>query len=286
MEGEARAVEHGAATIVSAIGSFYGVTLGVSLETSAHVVLGKGERTIITIDGGESDTRLVSECVRRARASGVLKGGVTVDVSSEIPPSRGMKSSSSVSLAVTGALMKAAGRRITPRELLVASAESSIAAGVSITGAYDDAAACHFGGLIFADNRRMRTVRRLHVRGGYSVLFCVPERRITKESLPMERIRRHASAMKLFFDQAKRGGIGDACRGSTMLLCGLLDIDPSPALEAMNAGALISGLTGTGPAFFAVAGNRTERRVAAAMSGFGKVMRTRPTGVSADGYAF
>lgn len=287
MKHEAEFTEHGAATIVSAIGSMRGVALGVSLKTKARISTGDGNGTSVSIAGGaDIDSCLVEECIRHARSMNLLEGSVHVSVDSQIPPSRGMKSSSSVSLAVLGAAFLAAGRKFKDTALLRMSAQVSISAGVSLTGAYDDAAACHLGGLVFADNRRMRISRRVNVRAGYSALFCVPERKISKRSLPVGEIRAHSEEMKGIYREAASGRLREACRSNTRLLCRLLDIDDSPASDASSAGALISGLTGTGPAFFALCERSDADRVAAVLGRYGNVLSAQPTGVSDNGYAF
>ena len=241
----------------------------------------------MSIEGGmDIDSCLVDECIRHARNLNLLEGSVHVSVHSQIPPSRGMKSSSSVSLAVLGAAFRAAGRKFTDTALMRMSARVSISAGVSVTGAYDDAAACHLGGLVFADNGRMRISRRMNVRAGYTALFCVPDRKISKRSLPMESIMAHSGEMKRMYREAVSGRLRGACASNTKLLCRLLDIDDSPASDASSAGALISGLTGTGPAFFALCERSDAERVANALGRYGNVLSAHPTGVSDDGFAF
>lgn len=284
---ESEYTEHGAATIVSAISSYYGVSFGVSLSTKATLRKCEGEGTRVTASGPERvDDRLVLECIKYARCAGLLDGYVQVSVESQIPPSRGMKSSSSVSLAVLGAILQASGRRFTDAALLRMSAEASIRAGVSLTGAYDDAAACHYGGIVFTSNRSMRLMKRLQIRDGYKTVFCIPGRRIVKSSLPVAELSKHAAEMKAMYDAAREGMLSEACMSNTMLLCSLLDIDPSPALEAAQAGAVMSGLSGTGPAFFAVAGGDDVQGVAKVMEKYGSTIVTEPRGVSSNGHAF
>ncbi len=287
MPDEFEFTEHGAATVVSAIGSYFGVALGVSLKTTARLRRVGGRGTEISVSGPEQvDDRLVRECINYARRRGLLSGPLDVEVKSEIPPSRGMKSSSSVSLALMGAALRVSGRRFTDSMLLRMSAEASIRAGVSVTGAYDDAAACHYGGIVFASNRGMRVLRRMSIRHGYSVVFCIPERRITKGSLPVGEISKHAPEMKSIYRTALKGRFREASMANTMLLCSLLDIDPAPATAAYGAGAAVAGLTGTGPAFFALTRSADTERIASLLARYGRAVITEPTGVSSSGFAF
>lgn len=285
MPEEAEFTEHGAATFVSGIGGLPSVVMGVALETT--VTLRRGDNTVRVRSAGEEevDSSLVNVCLDYAKGIGLIDGRVSADVRSQIPPSRGMKSSSSVSLAVLGAAFMLADRKFSDSALLRLSAELSIRAGVSVTGAYDDAAACHLGGVVYASNRGMRLHRCVSVREGYSVLFCVPARRITKASLPVGEIMMHQSEMRANYRLASKGRLRDASISNTALFCSLLDIDPAPSADALAAGALISGLTGSGPAFFAVCTPSTEESVASSFKPHGRVLTTRPWGVKADGLA-
>lgn len=285
MPEEAEFTEHGAATFVSGIGWQPGVTLGVALETTARLRRGDEGISVRSAGDEEVDSSLVRVCMDYAKGIGLLDGSVAVEVRSQIPPSRGMKSSSSVSLAVLGAAFRLAGRDFNDSALLRLSAELSVRAGVSITGAYDDAAACHLGGVIYASNGGMRIIRRTPVKAGYIVLFCIPARRITKSSLPVEQFSKHSREMRANYRAAFEGRLRDASMSNTALLCGLLDIDPAPSAEALAAGAVISGLTGTGPAFFAVCTPLARDDVASAFKPHGSVLATEPWGVTADGLA-
>lgn len=285
MPEEAVFTAHGATTFVSGIGGEPGVVMGVALETTARLRRG-GEGISVQSPWEEAvDSSLVNVCLDYARHIGVVDGKVGVEVRSQIPPSRGMKSSSSVSLAVLGATFKLAGRSLSDSALLRLSAELSVRAGVSVTGAYDDAAACHLGGLVYASNSGMRLIKRLPVKDGYSVLFCIPSRRITKSSLPVGTISDHRTEMRANYRIAAGGRLRDASISNTTLLCRMLNIDAAPLADALAAGAEISGLTGTGPAFFAVCTPSSEGAVAAAFSSHGRVLATKPWGVTADGIA-
>ena len=279
--------EYGAATIVSGIGSFRGVTIGTDMKSTAHVRLTEGGRTSVLLKSGEKDTSLVRQCieiVRHLNSTGMK--GLDVEVESEIPASRGMKSSSSVSLAVIGALLDAFGVRLADRQLLRYSAKASMLAGVSVTGAFDDAAACHLGGLIFADNRRMVIERRRRVSSRYSTVFFVPERKIRKSGLPLAELRKRRKDMLSLYGIAKRSMFREAAASNTLLLCRLLGIDPAPMFSALLSGASIAGLSGTGPAFFAVAEKDCMRSVESALRQHGRTAVCGLRGVSENGIAF
>ncbi len=257
------------------------------MKSIARVQISRGGGTSVVLKGDEKDTSLVKQCiatVRHHNRTGMK--GLYVEVESEIPPSRGMKSSSSVSLAVIGALLDAFGSHVTTQQLLRYSAIASMRAGVSVTGAFDDAAACHLGGLIFADNRRMTIVRRKLVNSRYSAVFVIPERKIRKNSLPLPGLRRRRTDMIALYGLALRSMYREATMSNTLLLCNLLGINPAPLFISMLAGASVSGLSGTGPAFFAIVEKGRAGSVARVLKGYGRTVVCGLRGVSEHGIIF
>ena len=83
-----------------------------------------------------------------------------LDFRSDIPTGYGLKSSSAISSAVVLSCAKAFGKTMTDEEILRLGAKTSIQTKVSITGAYDDACACYFGGFNVTDNLKMKLVHK------------------------------------------------------------------------------------------------------------------------------
>ncbi len=78
---------------------------------------------------------------------------VRVRTTSDIPVSRGLKSSSAAANAVIMATLDALGEQMDPLEAIRIGTKAAIAAKVSVTGAFDDACASLFGGVAITDNR-------------------------------------------------------------------------------------------------------------------------------------
>lgn len=257
------------------------------MKSTARVRFTGNRGVSIVLKGAEKDRSLVRECIAAvSHLSAAGNKGLHVEVESEIPPSKGMKSSSSVSLAVIGALLEAFGAKVAVRQLLRYSAAASIRAGVSVTGAFDDAAACHLGGLVFADNRRMVIEKRMRVSSRYSAVFVIPERKIRKKNLPMPGIRGKRRDMLSLYTLAGHSLYREAAAANTLLLCRLLGIDPSPMFVSLLAGASLSGLSGTGPAFFAIVGKDRAEKVASALENHGRTVICGLRGVSENGIDF
>lgn len=264
------------------------MTAGVSLSTNVTVSI-HGDKSLSVRYAGPEDTdeKLVHACLETATERGWMKGdsGVDIRIETEIPPSRGMKSSSSVAIALLIALAAASGQHLPENELLRLSAETSIAAGVSVTGAYDDAAACHYGGLIFADNSAFQIIRREKLSFPLTVLFTVPERRMPKRDLPVDRLKGRREEFLSIFRLAASGKLREAALCNSFLLCNELGISTEPLYASLSAGALLCGLSGTGPSFYAIVGQDHERGVTEALQPFGKIMKTTLRGCGADGIA-
>jgi len=244
-------MSHGAATIVNAIAGGKGAAFGLDLRTEATVELTTGKGTVVTIDGlpGEA-TSLAERCVQ-----GVLeaKGGnrsyhAEVRTSSQIPVSRGLKSSSSAANAIVLATLDALGETMDQLDAVRIGTKAAIDAGVSITGAFDDACACALGGVVLTDNRSERVLNRSRMPDYVKVVIHVPEEQIRKRDLPRKRISAMSGLVDLAFRQAQEGDYYRALTLNGMCYSTALGLDQEIALRALQNGALAAGLTGTGPA--------------------------------------
>jgi shikimate kinase len=171
----------GAATIVNAIATGKGAAFGITLEADAIVELERGKGDIL-LQGSDEGHDLVSSCVRAVASKALGSSDVNgeVHVRSDIPISRGLKSSSAVSNAVVLAAARASGANLSDMEIVLTGIEESIRAGVTITGAFDDASACFFGGVAVTDNLHFISTSFAYkcshkaaiiVRDGFSVQF-------------------------------------------------------------------------------------------------------------------
>ena len=107
------ATVHGAVSIVNAVASNKGATVGIELKVNAEVkrTIGGNGITIIRSEKNKSlSTKLILQTVKNTIPKNILDSSHTeVKVSSEIPAGVGLKSSSAISSAVA----RACSRRIT-----------------------------------------------------------------------------------------------------------------------------------------------------------------------------
>ena len=284
MKGKAAA--NGAISLVNAIASGKGATVGVELRTEAtvDVIEGKGEWDI-SVNGEPAESPLVVETVRRAaRASGIFRGECHGYARTEttFPIGVGLKSSSSASVAVALAVFAAAGRRrVDDGVVLGCSVAASLASRASITGALDDAASCLLGGVNIADNTRSKILHSAPLRRGMDVVIRVPNQRSKRQSMDLKQTRKAADVADSLIELCREGDYWAAMTLNGLVYAGLLGYDPEPSLEALRIGAVGSGLSGTGPAVAAVFDRRDESvigRLAEAWSrGGARVIRTTTT---------
>lgn len=246
MKGTGRS--YGAISVLNAIPLGIGSTMGVALSTVA-IFSDETDATRVTIPGNEvTDDTLVRTCVRRTleRIGRDPDMGYEIRVESRIPPSRGLKSSSSVCNAVIGSVLDAYGTDMPKMDILRLGAECSKEAGVTITGAFDDLCGCHLGGIVFTDN----TVNSLLFRGEvptYDVLIYTSDRTVPKDEVYIDDYMSRRGSFENVLEVARM----DPLRALTMngrLMAEILDMDTGTIDQALEMGALAAGISGTGPA--------------------------------------
>jgi len=280
LNGEAEAIAHGAATIVNAIATGRGASIGVDLWTKARVRVTdepgivRGE---ILSDPSEKPN-LIKRTVRCVLKHFDLeeKIGAEVETQSSIPIARGLKSSSAAGNAVALATVAALGRNLHDMIVVNLGIEGAIDAKVTITGAFDDACASYFGGIVVADNLKRRIVKRLELAEDQIVLFYVPRKKTYTISSNVTRMKEVASLVKIAYRETLKGNHWNALTLNGLIYSSALGYDPSVAVDALSAGALAAGLSGTGPAVAAIVSNEKRDLVKSAMQEYeGEVLEAR-----------
>jgi len=260
-----KAACRGAVTLVNAIATGRGCAFGIDLEVDAEVVL-LDEGSDVALDGPQEGVRLARGCIHAVSISaGRTKRGGTVKVRSDIPMSRGLKSSSASSNAMVLATARAVGAGLGDSDLLRIAIDESVRAGITITGALDDSAACFYGGIALTDNRAMRILGRDRMDGSLRVVIHVPERAISKSDV----IPGDFEAMKDEFDRAfslaSKGDYLQAMAVNSEACAKVLGLPEDAVDIAKRNGAVAAGITGTGPATAALCRPEDEARIARAL---------------------
>jgi len=256
LNGKAEALSYGAATIVNAIALGKGAAFGVGLWTKAEVRLTdepaiiKGE---ITSDPNESTVLIERTVARVFQHFGVEKRfGAKVKTWSNIPIARGLKSSSAAANAVALATVAALGETLDDLTVVNLGVEAAFDAKVTVTGAFDDACASYFGGIVVTDNLKRKVVERFTLPEGLTVLFHVPSSKVYTGDSDVNRLRTVKPLVKIAYKEALKGNFWAALTLNGLIYSFALGYDASVALDALTAGALAAGLCGKGPAVTAV----------------------------------
>ena len=256
MTSTGRAVAYGAITVINAISCGLGAALGVELKTEAYVKLtdrpGRIEGKILS-DPGES-TILIEKAVNKVLEYFGLQDeyGAYVETRSNIPIARGLKSSSVAANAIVLAVLDALGEKIDDMTILNLGVDAAIDAGVTITGAFDDASASYFGGLTITDNRKREILKHIRDIKQYPVLIHVPEGKIYTSRSNVRRMRIIADEVRALHRMALRGDYWQAMTLNGIIYSEILGFDAGMAIDALENGALAAGLSGTGPAVAAI----------------------------------
>jgi len=243
----------GAGTIVNAIAIGRGAAFGLALRVTATAeTKPEGHGVRVQVPDG-LDPALVRSCAERVLRQTPRSVGIEVAVTSEIPVSRGLKSSSAVANAVVLACAHALGAQLEPLRLIGIGVDAALDAGVTITGAFDDACACFFGGIVATDNRARKLLVSDRFPSGLVAVVEVPDRTITKSSLKGTDFGPIRPQIEEAFRLALNGDYFQALEVNSAAYAPLLGVDESPAIRARAAGAKAAGVTGTGPSILALA---------------------------------
>jgi shikimate kinase len=210
----------------------------------------------------------------RVEASCILLDKQVFKISSEESPRKGLKSSSAVSSAVALACLKEASGKADLLEAARYSAEASIQAGVSVTGAFDDASACVLGGLTVTNNLERKLVARRPVDASLRVLILVPPGGMLSGKVDTSLFKPVEPLMRLAHRLALEGEEWLAMTLNGLAVSTALGLDEKPALEALKAGAVAAGVSGKGPAVAAVVKPGEAEEVRRALSRFGRIVET------------
>jgi len=249
----------GSATVINAIATGYGSAFGIGRYVTAEVKL-KSSKITCKSDK-DVDTTLMELCVKKVLENFDVHTGVSVKTYSDLPVASGLSSSSATSNAVTLATVLAISKKYMPEykldkfEVLNMAIDASLDAGVTITGAFDDASASFFGGLTITDNMQRKILKSQDMEKQNILIYMPDKKSITAQS-DIGRMKLLAPYVKLAFHEALKGDIYKALTLNGLLYCAALEFNPNIALDALSAGAVAAGLSGTGPSFVAITDDR------------------------------
>lgn len=247
----------GSATIINAIATGFGSAFGIGLDIVCNA---KTQSHSITCSNDVgADTSLMELCVSNVfDYYGVdsAEFGLDIKTTSELPMASGLSSSSALSNAVTAISSKIISEEfnlelLSDFDIINLAIESSLKAKVTITGAFDDATASYFGGVTVTDNG----ARKLLIKEPMEelpVLVYMPNFISKSGSSDVNKMKLMSPLVETAFEIAKNKDYFKALNLNGLIYAAALGFDSSIAIDALNAGALASGLSGTGSSFVAI----------------------------------
>lgn len=248
---DGRAAAPAAGTVLNALATGYGSAFAIDEYVRASVELG-GDTIEGHIEGHpDADTTLIEESVARVFDAFDGTDGATVRTESDVPMASGLKSSSAAANAAVLATLDAIGKAedVTREEAALFGVDAARQAGVTVTGAFDDASASMLGGLTITNNTEDTLLMQDSV--DWEVAVWIPPEQAFSADADVDRCKQIAPMAELVRELALSGRYATAMTVNGFAFAAALERPTEPMLEAMPAVDGVS-LSGTGPSYVAV----------------------------------
>jgi len=261
----------GAVSMVNAIAIGKGATLGIDTFVETRLVKKEGYGIQITSENKTISSRLINQIIRNMIPKKILdKNRLELDFRSNIPTGYGLKSSSAISSAVALSCAKAFGQEITDEQILQLGSKTSIQTKVSITGAYDDACACHFGGFNVTDNLKMKLIHRELAPKDLQVIIFLPK---SRKRGNLKRLKEFDKAFQKSWELAKKSDYWNAAILNGIATTSILNSEPKLIMNLIDKGALCATISGNGPSIIAITDKIHKTKIVKEFSGLdGRIM--------------
>jgi shikimate kinase len=244
---------HGAVSIVNAIATGKGATLGISLNIEAIVETQPGKGIIFENKESNLSSRLIRNVVETSvPKSDLEKNKITIFVKSEIPSGYGLKSSSAISSVISLACAKIFRPKASDLDILRDGVHASIRSKVSITGAFDDACACYFGGFVVTDNSNIKIIKSEKAPEDLTAVIFIPKSRRRGN---VKKLKTLNSVFSQAWDLANKSDYWNAMILNGLATSAILGSEQKILTDLLDSGALGASVSGNGPSIAAVAKN-------------------------------
>ena len=271
----------GSATIINAIATGFGSAFGIGLNIKCRAK--SIDSTIKCFNDVGASTDLMDLGVKKVFDKyGISEDdfGLEIKTESTLPMASGLSSSSASSNAIVAVSSKIISEEfylapLNDLEIINLAIDASIEAGVTITGSFDDATASYFGGVVVTDNKNREFIIKEKM-GDYKILVYMPNFIAKSGDSDVNRMRVLAPLVETAFDFAKNKNYFKALNLNGLIYASTLGFDSAIAIDALQSGAIASGLSGTGSSFVAVCEDNTIDDVKDAWSNLeGRVIETK-----------
>ena len=245
-----KATVHGAVSIVSAIANKKGATLGIELKVEVTIETSEGKGIVIQSENRSLSSRLINKTIEKIVSKKDLeKNKILITLTSEIPTGYGLKSSSAISSAIALACAKIFKPKLTDKQILVAGVDASIESKVSITGAYDDACSCYYGGFNVTDNGKRKRIHFERIPSNLIAVIFIPKNRKRGN---LKRLKILSPVFNNAWELAKGKKYWESMTINGLATSAILNSDPKIIVDLIEKGALAASVSGNGPSIAAI----------------------------------
>ncbi len=256
---KAKATVHGAVSLVNAIANQKGATIGISLKVEATVEVNPGKGISIQSENKSLSSRLINKTIEKIVSKKDLEQNkITITLDSEIPTGYGLKSSSAISSAIALACAKVFKPKWTDQQILLVGVDASIESKVSITGAYDDACSCYYGGFNVTDNAKKK---RIQFEKGPSNLIAVIFIPKNRKRGNLKKLGILSSVFENAWELAKEKKYWEAMIINGLATAPILNSDSKIITDLIEKGALGASVSGNGPSIAAITKKENESAI-------------------------
>lgn len=271
----------GSGTIINAIATGCGSAFGIDLNIILDVKTTNNNTEFISDIG--ASPKLMEICTKNTLSHfNISENELSVEIKtkSNLPMSSGLSSSSALSnglvLALSDIISEEFNKdKLNDFDIINLAIDSSLEAGVTITGAFDDATASYFGGVTLTNNKYREIIHKENLEE-LPVLVFMPNFTSESGSSDVSKMKLLSPLVETAFKIAKSRDYFKALNLNGLIYSAALGFNPSIAVEALNSGAYASGLSGTGSSFVAICENECIDDIKDAWSIFeGNVIETK-----------
>lgn len=254
-----QAVVYGAISLVNAIATKKGATLGIGLETKVTAESFPGSGILLKSGDQNISSNLVDKTVKQIVSKKDLKSNrLVLSLDSNIPTGYGLKSSSSISSAVALACSKIFKPDMSDHQILLAGVRASIESRVSITGAYDDACSCYYGGFNVTDNTANKRVHYEKAPENLTAMIFIP---YSRRRGNLKNLKELSTVFKEAWEFTLQSKYWEAMTMNGLAMSTAFNSDPEIMSKLLENGAYGASISGNGPAIAAVTKNKNRQKI-------------------------
>jgi len=274
---------HGAISLVNAISTGKGATLGISTKSEVVLDVKNGTGITLTSKNKTISSQLVNRVIKKIIPKKELnKHKLKLNIETNIPVGYGLKSSSAISTSVALACSKIFQPNLSESKILLAGVDASIETKVSLTGAYDDVCACYYGGFNVTDNYKRKLILRKNAPENLNALIFIPNKR---KRANVKKLKKFEVIFNEAWNLAKNLDFWNAMILNGFTASTILKSEPKIVSDMIKNGALGASVSGNGPAFAVVTNDKIASRIKNLLSELdGRVIVSKINNEKADVY--